>query len=255
MTLLIVGKPAVHAALESPNREVVRLRLADSLLPRRRAPFEALAEARRIPVDRVSPGRLTELTGVENHGGVALEAEPRRYINADAFLEGVSQLDHPPLLFALEAFHDPRNLGYALRCVESLGGDGALLSRREWGAEEAILAHASAGAFDRLPLAPLEDSATLLRRLETLGVDAVGATSGATRSVYDFDLRAPVLIAVGGEFKGLSDTMRKACRHTAHLPMTDSVQSFPASHAAAILAAEAARQRRAGGRPGPLWRR
>jgi tRNA G18 (ribose-2'-O)-methylase SpoU len=167
---------------------------------------------------------------------------------------GVAELDRSPLLFAFENFHEPHYLGYALRCVEALGAGGVLLDG-EWGDGEAVIAQSSSGAFDRLPLALLDDPRAQFKRLEGMGVESLLATAGAVRSFYDFNLRAPALIAVGGEFKGVSDEMWKACRHTAHLPMTDPIPSFPAGHAAAILASEVARQRRMPGPSGPLWPR
>ena len=116
-----------------------------------------------------------------------------------------------------------------------------------------VIAQSSSGAYDRLMIAPLTEPQALFRQLEEAGVESLLTTAGAYRSFYDYNLRAPVLIAVGGEFQGLSDEVRKACTHSAHLPMSDEIPSFPAGHAAAILASEAARQRRQGGPKRPLW--
>jgi tRNA (guanosine-2'-O-)-methyltransferase len=169
------------------------------------------------------------------------------------FLDAVRSLEHAPLLFAFEGFHDAHNLGYALRCVEAFGADAAFVTPRNWGREDVIISQSSSGAYDRMRIGPLDDARSLMKELETLGIEAIGATAGAYRSFYEFNLRAPVLIAVGGEFRGLSDETKKVCRHAAHLPMADAIPSFPASHAAAILASEAARQRQNAGPPGPLW--
>jgi tRNA G18 (ribose-2'-O)-methylase SpoU len=208
---------------------------------------------RGVAVETVSPSSLVDLCGVQHHGGVAAVVGPRRLFDGPEFLDALDGLPHAPLLFAFEGFHDPHNLGYALRSIEAFGADGVLLTPRDWGPEEAVISQSSSGAYDRLRVGTLDDARSLLKALEQKGIESVAATAGAYRSFYDFNLRAPVLIAVGGEFRGLSDAMKKWCRHTAHLPMADTIPSFPASQAAAILAAEAARQRRAGGPPGPLW--
>lgn len=253
LSSLLVGKPAVQAALESGNRDIYRLFLSETLPLKRRAPFLQSAQEKNIPVEELSAPALTERTGVENHGGVAAEVGPRRFCTPEELINFLSALPHTPLVFALENLHEAHNLGYALRCVEALGADAVLLSPWNWGEGEVIVAQSSSGAFDRMKIAPLQEPRTLFKRLEEIGIESVSATAGAIRNFYDFDLRAPVLIAVGGEFKGLSDEVKKACRHSAHLPMNDAIPSFPAGHAAAILASEAARQRRLGGTPGPLW--
>lgn len=254
-SLLLAGKPAVQAALYAGRRTIHRLLLADTLPRKRRAPFEEAAEALRLPVVFLLPDELAKATGVENHGGVAAEVAPLVLASGNEVAARLAELRHAPLVFALEGFHDPHNLGYALRCVEALGVDAVLLSPRDWGAEEGILAQSSSGAYDRLLIGSLAAPRDLFRRLEEIGIESIAATAGAMRSFYEFDLRAPALIVVGGEFRGISDALRKACRHSAHLPMSDTIPSFPAGHAAAILAAEAARQRRLGGPSGPLWRR
>jgi tRNA G18 (ribose-2'-O)-methylase SpoU len=250
---LLVGKLAVQAAFEGRHRSFHRLYVSETLPARRSDPFTQEAASRDVPIETLSPSSLTDLCGIQNHGGVVAEVGPRTLMGRKELLEAVRSLEHAPLLFAFEGFHDARNFGYALRCVEAFGADGVFVTPRSWGREDAVISQSSSGAYDRMRIAPLEDTRSLLKELEDLGIEAIAATAGAYRSFYDFNLRAPVLIAVGGEFRGLSDEMKKACHHAAHLPMTDAIPSFPASHAAAILASEAARQRRATGPPGPLW--
>ncbi|MBW3623925.1 MAG: hypothetical protein KY468_11010 [Armatimonadetes bacterium] len=253
LSSLLVGKLAVQAALESGNRRIYRLFLSNTLPPKRAEPFHQAAASLGVTVEGLTPADLVERTGVQNHGGVAAEVGPRVLSPFEEWVRYVEGWDHAPLLFAFEKFHEPHNLGYALRCVEALGADAVLMDRREWGEDDVVIGQSSSGAYDRLPLAALDDPTKQFKRLETLGIESLLATAGAMRNFYDFNLRAPVLIAVGGEFKGLTDAVRNACRHSAHLPMADPIPSFPAGHAAAILASEVARQRRMPGPPGPLW--
>jgi tRNA G18 (ribose-2'-O)-methylase SpoU len=249
----LVGKLAAKAAMDSGHRSIHRLYLAESLSEKSASPFIERARALDAPVERVDSATLSKWTGAENHGGVALEAGPRSLSSQDEWLGFLERLDHPAMVFAFERFHDAHNLGYALRCVEALGADAVSLAVRDWGRDELILSQSSSGSYDRLMIAPLQGPRDLFKRTEALGIESVATTAGAYRNLYDFDLRAPVLIAVGGEFQGLSEAVRRACRHSARLPMADAIPSFPAGHAAAIMASEAARQRRLGGRAGPLW--
>jgi 23S rRNA (guanosine2251-2'-O)-methyltransferase len=54
----------------------------------------------------------------------------------------------------------------------------------------------------------------------------------------------PLVIAVGGEGRGLSRLVRETCDVTVSIPMAGPVESLNASVAAGVLLAEVARQRR-----------
>ena len=62
------------------------------------------------------------------------------------------------------------------------------------------------------------------------------------------DFTKPVIVALGGEKRGLSGALRESCDHFFTIPMVSSNQqdipSLSLSHAAAIVMAEVMRQRR-----------
>ena len=96
---------------------------------------------------------------------------------------------------------------------------------------------------ERLPLAQIENVEKALGPLKRLGVKCWGCIGGARRDIFQADLTQAVLLAVGGERRGLSGAMRALCDGFIRIPMRAGASSLSLSQAACILAAEAMRQR------------
>jgi 23S rRNA (guanosine2251-2'-O)-methyltransferase len=156
-------------------------------------------------------------------------------------MELLDQLSEPPLLLVLEGVDDARNLGFALRTADAVGAHAVLIKKHLWDFDETEVARPSSGAYERLPLVQLED-VELLRSLQRRGLRLHGAIAGARRSIYDVNLAVGCLRAIGGEKRGLSGAVRGICDRFITIP-TQGGSSLSMSHAAAILLAEAMRQR------------
>jgi tRNA G18 (ribose-2'-O)-methylase SpoU len=74
----------------------------------------------------------------------------------------------------------------------------------------------------------------------------IGCVAAAKRSLYDAELTGPVVLAIGGEKRGLSGAVRALCDSFVSIPTRGEASSLSLSHAASIVMAEAMRQRRAG---------
>jgi 23S rRNA (guanosine2251-2'-O)-methyltransferase len=149
-----------------------------------------------------------------------------------------------PLLLLIEGIEDARNLGFVLRAADALGAHAVLIKKHLWDFDPVEVARPSSGAYERVPLVQIEDTAAL-ERLRRLGVRVVGCRAGARRTIHDTDLAAPTLVAIGGEKRGLSGSVRAVCDASASIPSRAGGPSLSLSHAAAIVLAEAMRQRRA----------
>ncbi len=75
------------------------------------------------------------------------------------------------------------------------------------------------------------------------GAVIVGS-SDATRSLYDVDLRGPVVWTFGAEGQGVSTAMRALATMEVRIPMAPGSESLNVAAAAAICLFEQARQRR-----------
>lgn len=237
------GKVSVQAAVEARLRKIEVVLVSAAARAEKVADLlDACAKAG-VPVKRVPAADLDRMTHGKTHGGVVAIATPRSVTPLDDLIRAIEASGEVPLLLLLEGIDDARNLGFTLRTADALGTHGVLLKKHAWDFDGGEVSRASSGAYERLPLAMVEDAAGALRGLARLGVKAWGCVAGAKRSAWEADLAAPTLLAVGGEKRGLSGAMRDLCDGFLRIPMRPGATSLSLSHAAAILLAEARRQR------------
>ncbi|MGH7491861.1 MAG: TrmH family RNA methyltransferase [bacterium] len=248
---ILEGKQCVLPALLARHRKFKLILLKQGS----KAPYideiVVAAEAQTIPLKFISSTELDAMTKGRSHGGVAAICSAKPAINMAAIVELVQNTSAPALLLLIEGTEDAQNLGYTLRSAEALGVHAVLLKKHVWNFDEAALSRASSGAFERLPLAQIENLAKELVPLQRLGVGFWGCIGGAKRDIFHADLTQAVLLAIGGERRGLSGAMRALCAGFIRIPMIAGAGSLSLSHAACIVMAEAMRQRLALKQPNP----
>jgi 23S rRNA (guanosine2251-2'-O)-methyltransferase len=228
---LVYGR---NAALEAARAgRVKRALVAEGLDPDPR-----VAELTRLaPVERVPAARLAALaSGV--HQGVVAELKPRAFLSLRELLE-----TSPDLLVALDGVEDPQNLGAILRSAEVAGARGAILPERRSAPLSAAAVKASAGASEHLPLCRVPGLAAAIKELKRSGLWCVALDPEGELLPWEFDLRQPVCVVVGGEGTGVHRLVRERCDARLRLPMAGKVASLNASAAASALLYEVNRQR------------
>jgi 23S rRNA (guanosine2251-2'-O)-methyltransferase len=227
---LVYGRRAVREALRG-RREVFEL------LATERAAREPWDRKAKIVPERV----LTELVGTRDHQGVVARVEPFRY--ADAYeLASAGE----PLLVCLDQVTDPRNLGAVCRSAEGAGATGVVLPAHRSARVTSVVARASAGAVEHLPVAVVPNLARFLSevkspRLWAWAADAEGTPMG------EVDLSGGLALVFGAEGKGLRPLVRRTCDGVVSIPLAGEVESLNVSVAAAVLLYEARRQRSCSG--------
>lgn len=243
MIVQLEGQQSVLSALQSRQRKFKVIFVKNSARPE--AFVELLAEAERqsIPIKYVSAPEIEQLAQGRSHGGVIALCSPKHPNGFEDLQEFFSRLKTPPLLLLLEGVEDAQHLGYILRTAEALGAQAVLLKKHLWDFDETAVARASSGAFERMPLIRFSE-ASEMRNLDHFNVKLWGCIANAKRTIYEIDLTAPVVLAVGGEKRGLSGKLRERCHGFVKIPMAlQSASSFSLTHAACLLLGEAARQR------------
>ena len=227
------GRASILAALEAGRRKFEAILVGPSADKWKNADLLELAKRRGVELRPVEEAELGAQG--KSHGGLVALAGPRPLDPVDSF----AAFD---FILLVEGADDARNLGYLLRTAEALGAQGALLRRRAFDLDSAAVSRASSGAFERLPLAlaELKDLGPLKKR----GLKLFGCVPGARKSIYDADLRGPLMLAIGGEKRGLSGALRELCDGLLKIPTAGGASSLSMTQAAAIALAEAARQRR-----------
>jgi 23S rRNA (guanosine2251-2'-O)-methyltransferase len=151
----------------------------------------------------------------------------------------------PALLVALDGVEDPRNLGAILRSAYLLGAHGVIIPEHRAAQVTAVVAKASAGASELVPIAQVGNLVRALEQLRELGLwrVAVHAEHDA-KPIADIDGTLPLVLVLGAEGTGVRPLVAKNCDFHALIPMQrTAVGSFNVSVAAALALYEMRRQR------------
>ncbi len=238
------GRQSILAALAAGQRRFQVILVRRGLHAEKFADVAAAAAARNVPLRTAERHELDAVAHGESHGGLVALCSAKPRMSPAALLDMVGRLRSPALLLLLEGIDDARNLGFTLRTAEALGAHAVLIKKHLWDFDAVEIARPASGAYERLPLVQVDDLSPL-RDLQRLGVRVLGCLPKTRRTAHDVDLREPVVLAIGGEKRGLSGALRGVCDGFVRIPTVGGASSLSLSHAAAIVLAEAFRQRSA----------
>jgi 23S rRNA (guanosine2251-2'-O)-methyltransferase len=206
-----------------------------------------LAGNRGIALLEVSRAELDRKTGGLLHQGIALQVPPFSYTELPDLIAAAAEASTAPLLVALDAVTDPRNLGAVLRSALAFGAHGAVLPERRAAGITAVAWRTSAGAAARVPVARVTNLVRALKQCQDAGMVVIGLDADGTTSLDDLELATePIVVVVGSEGRGLSRLVGQTCDATVSIPMAGPAESLNASVAASVALAEIARRRRLG---------
>ena len=134
---------------------------------------------------------------------------------------------------ALEDLQDPGNLGTIVRTAEALGLDAVVATASCPDRFGPKVLRSSMGSVFRLPVFEVPDLATFIRQSGLHSYAACLDDQAQPLSATAF--LDGVLVAVGNEGNGLSDTVIDACEQKLYIDMAGPTESLNASVAASIL--------------------
>jgi len=241
------GRQSVFAALQARQRKIDVILLKHGIHEDGVREILDLAAALNVPIRSVDPGELEAMAHGSSHGGVIAVCSAKPRTTLDQLMHLLDTLTEPPLLLVLEGVDDARNLGFTLRSAEALGVHAVLIKKHLWDFDSIEVARPASGAYERMPLVQIDDVAPL-KELQRRGLKLIGCLASVNRTIYDADFKAPTIIAIGGEKRGLSGAIRDICDLFVTIPCMPEPSSLSLSHAGAIVMAEAMRQRAQGRR-------
>ena len=219
------GKHAVSAALDNPERKVLRAWAT-------REVAEFMQFPKDVPVTLADVADLGRLVPSDApHQGVVIEAEPLE----DAWLGDV--LAHAPddaVLLVLDQVTDPHNVGAILRSAAAFGAVGIVTQDRHSPPESGVIAKAASGALERVPWARVVNLARALEEIGDAGFWRIGLAGDADTDLKDALGPRKVALVLGAEGPGLRHNTREHCDALARLPIGDAIESLNVSNAAAI---------------------
>jgi 23S rRNA (guanosine2251-2'-O)-methyltransferase len=138
---------------------------------------------------------------------------------------------------------DPHNLGACLRTADGAGAHAVIAPKDHAVGLNATVAKVASGAAETVPYLMVTNLARALGELQDRGLRVIGTSDDAPRTLYEADLRGPVVLVLGAEGSGLRQLTRRTCDELVRIPMHGAVESLNVSVATALCLYEAVRQR------------
>jgi 23S rRNA (guanosine2251-2'-O)-methyltransferase len=148
-----------------------------------------------------------------------------------------------PFLLALDHIQDPQNLGAMIRTASCAGAAGILIPKDRSCPVSGTVRKTAAGALEHVPLVQVVNLVRALEDLKGKGFWVLSLEAQAPLSIYELDLRGPLVVVLGGESQGVGTLVRQHSDWTASIPMAGALSSLNASVACGVVLFEMVRQR------------
>lgn len=245
---IICGYHAVRHVLARRPHDVLEVYLATGR--GRSAKLDDLlggCERNSITVHPISRVKLDRMAGPGSHQGIAArcrEAGLQQGMTIDDLCTGLR--DRNSIILALDRVMDPHNLGACIRTADAAGVAAVVIPKSHSAPLNATVSKVACGALESMNIVTVTNIARALRRLHDAGCQVVGTAGTADKTIYELDLRLPIVLVMGSEESGMRRNTREHCDELVRVPMHGTVESLNLSVAAGICLYEIVRRRQAG---------
>ena len=200
-----------------------------------------------IAVQPISRAKLDRLVGIVNHQGIAArcrEASLQQRMTMDGLCAELP--GHNSMILAFDRVMDPHNLGACIRTADAAGVDAVVLPKSHSAPLNTTVSKVASGAMESTKIVTVTNIARALRQLRDVGYRIIGTAGSAARTIYEIDIRFPVVLVMGSEERGMRRNTREHCDELISIPMYGSVESLNLSVAVGVSLYEIVRRRQAG---------
>jgi len=238
--LVLEGRIAVEAVLRAQSRDIHTIYIREGKPRKETGHLERSARAAGVAVERADEAFIQAHATGRTHGGVIAFVGPRKVLQ----LEDLLREGSPPFIVMLDGVEDPFNFGYALRAFYAAGVDGVVVRHRDWTSAAGVVARASAGASELIPLAEADSAPSAAEFFRAQGLAIACTAKRNAVSIYETDLTVPLFLLLGGERRGITRSFVDGADILLGVPYSRQFgASLPTASAAAVIAFEVMRQR------------
>ena len=187
-----------------------------------------------VLIEEVSWNRLSQLTYGASHQGVALQLACSKTISLEQLIDFSKNNCSNPIILALDGITDPHNVGAIIRSAEAFDCKGIIIPQRRSAGLTGTVAKVAAGALEHLQVSRVVNLNRALEELKKNGFLVIGLSGDGQLSISNFLEKAPMVVIVGSEDKGISLLTQKKCDYLLSIPLKGKTSSLNASVAAAI---------------------
>lgn len=240
---IIEGRNPIIEALKN-NRPIEKIMVNKASKEGSIKKILAMAKENKVIIQEVDRHKLDEMSESHAHQGVIAITSDYRYYDLDEILEIPRQKGEDPFFIILDGITDPHNLGSIIRTADAVGAHAVIIPKRRSVQITPIVAKASAGAVEYLPVCKVTNIVNTIKTLKENGL-WIAAVDMDGQTFYQQNLGGPLGLVVGSEGEGISRLVKQNCDFTVSMPMSGNVTSLNASVAGGILLYEVYRQRNA----------
>ena len=237
----IEGRNPVIEALKN-DRNIEKILIATSAKEGSIKKIMGMAKDKNIVVQNVDRKKLDEISESHSHQGVIAIVSEHKYYELDELIQIPKQKGEDPFFIILDEITDPHNLGSIIRTADAVGAHGVIIPKRRSVHVTPIVAKASAGAVEYVPVCKVTNIVNTIKALKEEGLWIAAADMDGS-DFYKQNLKGPIGIVIGSEGFGISRLVKENCDFTVKLPMVGNVTSLNASVAGGILLYEIFKQR------------
>lgn len=202
-----------------------------------------MAKEAGVPILEVPRTTLDRMSETRNHQGIIAQTASHEYVEIDEMIRITQEKNEAPFLVMLDELKDAYNLGSVLRIADAAGVHGVIIPRHRSIGLDSVVAKASSGAIEYVPVARVVNLSRTIKDLKDQGFWVFGTDAGAQMTYDHADYRGPLLLVIGSEGEGISRMIRESCDVLVSIPMSGKVNSLNAAVAAGVVVFEAKKQR------------
>jgi TrmH family RNA methyltransferase len=190
-----------------------------------------------IPVLEMDDIVFRSIAQKENPQGIAAVCE-QRWMDLNVLKPNAGDL-----IVALDSVADPGNLGTIMRTLDGVGGKGLILLDQSTDPYDPVAMRASMGTLFSLHFtrASLEQFAIWK---QSKGIKVIGTSDKAQVDYYGYPYPDPMVLLMGSERQGLTESHYILCDDVVTIPMAGSADSLNLAIATAVVMYEIFNQHR-----------
>lgn len=141
----------------------------------------------------------------------------------------------------LDKVQDPGNVGTIIRTANAAGASGVIATKGTVDLYNDKTLRATMGSIFKIPII-IDDDFSFVMQLKNNDFKLISSSLDTDTNFYSLNLRNKVIIAVGNEGNGISDSIYNISDYKVKVPMPGNAESLNVSVAAGIMMFEIVRQ-------------
>ncbi len=225
----LYGKHPVLMALQNKARKIKRVICTQNSFNTLTEKFSP-EEIKKLNVEIVLADKIDKIIfsrDIITHQGIAAEVFPLEEVDMESLFDA-------KLIVALDKITDPHNIGAIMRAAAAFGAAAVLTQEKNSPPENATIAKISAGSVEVIPYLRVSSLWINLEKLKEYGFKVIGLDGSAQKTISEVAGAEKIILVIGSEGKGLSDSIIERCDELAKININSSVESLNASVAAAV---------------------